>query len=120
MANTEKLAEFNWILLESAPKWIDIDKTSRILIEKGFFDSQKHQQLFHSFDYLKQYMNDERIDDFKKQSKPVVERWVEFFNAMKSLAVDYTPLDKLVSYVLTIPGNLLTFCNLCLSKLILF
>lgn len=49
---TEKLAEFNWILLESIPQWKDIDKSSRILIEKEMFDTQKHQKLFHAFNYL--------------------------------------------------------------------
>lgn len=72
--HTEKLACFNWILLENVPKWDEIDKSCRILIEKKIFESSKHQKLFHAFGYLKDYMNEERILENKKRSKPVSER----------------------------------------------
>lgn len=45
----EELSKFNWILLESVPKWDKIDESCRILIDKGMFDSKKHQQLFKNF-----------------------------------------------------------------------
>lgn len=105
------MSDFNWVLLNNVPEWNDIDKSCRILIEKGMFDSQKHQQLFHNFDYLKKYMDEERINQFKvKNSKtnkpmPIADRWVEFFNAMENLAVDCSPLAEIVSYALSMPGN---------------
>lgn len=104
MKNTGNLAEFNWVLLESAPKWTDVDNSCRILIEKAMFDSQKHQKLFHAFDYLKNYMDDERIEQFKN-SNSIAKHWVEFFKHMENLAVDCTPLDEIVSYALSIPGT---------------
>lgn len=103
MKHTEKLTRFNWILLENAPKWDEIDKSCRMLIDEKIFESAKHQKLFHAFGHLKDYMNDERIKEYKKQSTPISERWVEFFNAMDGV-VDCKPLDELVSYVLSIPG----------------
>lgn len=97
--------------METTPQWKDIDISSRILIEKEMFDQQKHQKLFHAFDYLKDYMDDERIKEYNRKSKPVVERWVAFFNHMHDLGIDCTPLDEIVSYVLTIPGNLFCLFN---------
>lgn len=93
--------------METKPQWKDIDISSRILIEKEMFERQKHQKLFHAFNYLNDYMDDERIKEYKNQSKPVVERWVAFFNQMHDLGIDCTPLDEIVSYILTIPGNLI-------------
>lgn len=103
MKHTENIASFNWILLQSEPKWAEIDKSYRNLVEKEIFESSKHQKLFHAFGYLHDYMNEERIKEYNKQSKPVAERWIEFFNAMNDL-VDCAPLDELVAYVLSIPG----------------
>lgn len=114
MKHTKKLAEFNWVLLESVPKWNDVDKSSRILIEKGMFDSEKHQKLFHAFGFLEKYMDEGRINGIvqlenKKNEKPksIEKHWVDFFNAMDNLGIDCTPLDEIVSYALAIPGNLL-------------
>lgn len=110
MKHTEKLADFNWISLDCVPKWSEIDKSSRILMEKGMFDSQNHQSLFHTFDTLKNYMDEEKIAEFKNQKsktpKSIATVWVEFFKAMKNLAIDVTPLERIVSYALSIPGNL--------------
>lgn len=110
---TEKLAEFNWVLLDEIPRWTQIDKSCRTLIEKGLFDSQKHQRLFHSFDCLQKYMDDEKIKQFQtKNAKtnkpmPIADRWIEFFTAMDSLSMDCTALAEIVSYALSIPGDLI-------------
>lgn len=111
MQHTEKLADFNWVLLESVPKWNDIDKSCRNLIEKNMFDSQNHQKLFHTFDFLKNYMDEERITQFRSQKskKPhsIAQHWVDFFKAMENSSIDCTPLEQIVSYALSIPGNVL-------------
>lgn len=115
LKHTERLAEFNWILLDCVPKWNDIDKSSRILMEKGMFDSQNHQSLFHTYDTLKNYMNEEKIAEFKNQKsktpKSIATIWVEFFKAMENLSIDVTPLAQIVSYALSIAGNLETITN---------
>lgn len=49
-------------------------------------------------------MKEERIKEYNAHSKPVADRWVEFFTAMKDI-VDCKSLEELVSYVLAIPGN---------------
>lgn len=117
MKHTEKLAEFSWVLLETVPKWNDVDKSSRVLIEKGMFDSNKHQKLFHAFGFLEKYMDEDRIKEIvqhkvkklkrNEKRKSIAMYWVDFFEAMEKLAVDYTPLDELVSYALSNPGNFL-------------
>lgn len=121
MKHAEKLADFNWVLLDNVPKWTDVDKSSRNLIEKGLFDSHKHQKLFHAFGFLERYMHEERIKEIvqhkvaklnrNEKRKSIAMYWTDFFKAMENLAVDYTPLDELVSYALSIPGK---FLNLTL------
>lgn len=116
MQNTKHLAAFDWVLLQKIPEWNDIDKCCRILIEKGLFDVQKHQKLFHAFDYLKNYMDQEKIDQIRnekndkkiKKKKFIATYWAEFFTAMENSSIDCTPLDEIVSYALSISGNLLS------------
>lgn len=103
MKHTEHLANFEWVLLHCAPKWNEIDSSCRLLIENGLFERSNHQKLFHAFGYLNDYMHVQRIKEFNEQSKPVADRWTEFFTAMNDVA-DCHPLDQLVGYVLSIPG----------------
>lgn len=99
------------------PKWSVVDKSSRNLIEKGLFDSHQHQKLFHAFGYLERYMDEDRIKAIvqlkvaklkrNEKRKSIATYWTEFFKAMENLTVDYSPLDELVSYALSIPGKCL-------------
>lgn len=107
MQHTEIFKQFEWISLEKVPDWTDIDTTARFLIQEGFFERDQHQTLFHSFELLKKYLTDDVISKHKNRTKgnkiPIDQRWNGFFKSTDD--EDVAPLSKIVSYILTIPGE---------------
>lgn len=61
-------------------------------------------------------MSEEKIKDSNKKSTLAVDRWVEFFRAMNDLSVDFNPLDEIVAYILSIPGNYFVLKLVYISK----
>lgn len=104
LQHADFLAEFNWIALNKTPEWDEINKTARLLIEKGLFAKEQHQKLFHNVGVLKASMHNDQILEYSKQKLSIVDRWVHFFNKCAKENYDCEALITIVSYVLTIPG----------------
>lgn len=103
LQHTLFLNEFEWITLAKVPEWDEIDKTARMMIDKGFFNLESHQQLFHVCTFLKAYMTDAKITEFNDTKTPIAERWTDFFKSSKD-KINCEPLIQIVSYILAIPG----------------
>lgn len=67
MQHVQFLKQFEWISLDRPPVWDDIDKSARILIEKGIFPAEKHQRLFHNCGILSANMNAAQIREIKEK-----------------------------------------------------
>lgn len=104
LQHTLFLKDFEWIALAKSLEWNEIDKTSRNLIDKGFFKLESHQPLFHVFTFLKAYMTDAKISEFNDTKTPIAKRWIDFFKSAKD-KINCEPLIQIVSYVLAIPGH---------------
>lgn len=98
------LNDFSWIALAAPPVWNDIDKTARALVEKGVFQAENHQKLFHAFGYLKAYVNEAKITEFDATKMSISDRWVDFFRKCDKDNINVEELDRIVSYVMAIPG----------------
>lgn len=111
LQHVQFLKEFNWFSLDNTPEWSEIDKTARLLIEKGFFAKEKHQKLFHNFGMLKACMHNDQILEYSKRKLSIVDRWVDFFKKCAKEYYDCEPLITIASYVLTIPGIFFSLYN---------
>lgn len=118
LQHVQFLKEFNWISLDNSPEWNDIDKTARLMMEKGLFAKEDHQKLFHNFGILEATMNKDQILKYTNRKLSIVDRWVDFFSKCADENYDCGPLITIVSYVLTIPGTFLylIYINLCTTS----
>lgn len=121
LQHVQFLKEFNWVSLDKTPEWSQIDKVARQMVEKGLFEKDQHQQLFHNFGVLEASMNKDQLNDYCERKVSIVDRWVEFFKKCDKENYNCKPLIRIVSYVLTIPGTFLfkmflryctEFCNM--------
>lgn len=103
LQHAQVLNEFSWIALDKTPEWEDIDKTARKLIDQGFFKLENHQKLFHVQTFLRAYMTETKIAEYKEMKTPIAERWVDFFKNAKD-KINCEPLIQIVAYILAIPG----------------
>lgn len=101
--------QFNWITLDAPVEWTDLNKTAQLLTEKGIFPAEMHPKLLSNYGVLKANLNAVQIAEYKSQKLTVSQRWVEFFKKCAKEDYDYKPLAKIVSYILTIPGNIINY-----------
>lgn len=105
MQHLRFLKQFEWISLNKPPVWEKIDKSVRVLIEKGIFSAEKHQQLLHNFGILSANMNTVKIAENNEKKLSIGQRWVDFFKKCKEQDYNCDALIHLVSYILSIPGK---------------
>lgn len=105
MQHLQFLRQFEWISLKKTPEWNEIDKSARVLIDKGIFPAEQHQRLFHNFGILSANMNEFQIAENNKEKLKIGDRWVKFFKKCAGEGYNCDPLIRLVSYVLSIAGK---------------
>lgn len=109
MQHVQFLKQFEWVSLDRPLVWTEIDQSARVLIEKGIFPAEKHQQLFHNFGILNANVNEVQIAENKANKLKTGERWVNFFKKCDEQNYKCDALIQLVSYILSIPGRFIYF-----------
>lgn len=98
--------DFLWINLKEKPEWGDISNTMNLLANKNFFDLEEMAgKMFDQYNYVKNYVTDEKIEEWREKKMDIDKRWVEIFLHFRNHNVPFDEISTVVEYILCLPGT---------------
>lgn len=94
-----------WILLRNMLSWDKIEKTLSYLNEFRNDLKINNEDLFDEVSCVKNFANNEKIEDWRVKNISVDERWIEIFNHFKKHVVAYKNILILVEFCLCLPAS---------------
>lgn len=95
---------FEWITLREVPVWSKVE-ASYIFISEQCSVEISDGELFDEITLVKNYITNEKIDEWRQNSKSCHLRWVEIFNHFKANHIAFNNTCKLIEFALCLPGT---------------